>query len=458
MKNTYLTILLCFFVGGVFAQSTIKGVVKNQVGQVIKLIKYDDFITYKSTEIGRDTVDLSGNFSIETNIKETSFCVLQSNVQAGIYIEPKVDYVISFEGQELQESNRSIYVSLNFGDTSLNNINNLISQFNIEYDAFVTGNVSFFKTKNAKNAVDTFYYRTTKKYNEFQQKYFQDYINYSLATLRTASAYSSKTKLYKEYLSASSVLYGNDSYMAFFNQFYKQHFKTLPVIHQDEIIEAISVKMEWSVLDEIMSRDSYLSNDTIRELVMLKALKENYSSQLYSRKGILMILNQFIKTTTNEVHEAIALNIYQKLSSVDRGSYAPEFELKDLEGNIKTLSQLSKYKFVYLEFWATWCSPCIKEMKLMPELYKEYGDDIAFVSISTDQKLKTVQKFIHRNDYDWTILHLDGDEKLIELYKTKVIPSYFLIAPGGKVLDSPAKRPSEVGPDFDRIMRSLGKR
>ncbi|MBT6439658.1 MAG: TlpA family protein disulfide reductase, partial [Flavobacteriales bacterium] len=102
-------------------------------------------------------------------------------------------------------------------------------------------------------------------------------------------------------------------------------------------------------------------------------------------------------------------------------------------------------------FWATWCKPCVREMKLTPKLHKNYGKDVVIVSISIDKRFKSMKKFAQKNKYKWTFLHWNGNDELKEVYKVNAIPLYYLIAPGGKVIYSPAPRPSKIESKFQRI-------
>ena len=62
-----------------------------------------------------------------------------------------------------------------------------------------------------------------------------------------------------------------------------------------------------------------------------------------------------------------------------------------------------------------------------------------------------MKKFARKNNYKWTFLHWNGNDELKEVYKVNAIPLYYLIAPGGKVIYSPAPRPSKIEPKFQRI-------
>jgi len=89
-------------------------------------------------------------------------------------------------------------------------------------------------------------------------------------------------------------------------------------------------------------------------------------------------------------------------------TYAPEFSLKDLDGNQVKLSDY-KGKVVILDFWATWCPPCVKEIPHFNELAKRYGKDgLVVLGVSVDQGgIKAVKKFKKNNVVDYTIVFAD---------------------------------------------------
>lgn len=106
--------------------------------------------------------------------------------------------------------------------------------------------------------------------------------------------------------------------------------------------------------------------------------------------------------------------------------------LTDLEGKAIDMEQL-KGKTIFLNFWATWCPPCIAEMPEIAGLYDEVNDeDIAFVMVSVDKDFDKLQKFVKKKDYAFPIYRLSGN--LPNTYEAASIPTTYVISPSGKIV------------------------
>jgi peroxiredoxin len=113
---------------------------------------------------------------------------------------------------------------------------------------------------------------------------------------------------------------------------------------------------------------------------------------------------------------------------------APDFTLKDLKGNTVTLSAL-KGKVVLLNFWATWCPPCVAEMPQLNKLYKKLGPrGLHIVAVSTDNSIGYVKDFVSKNAIDFTVLY-DERRTTTRSYKVFSMPTTFLIDKNGFIVE-----------------------
>ena len=79
-----------------------------------------------------------------------------------------------------------------------------------------------------------------------------------------------------------------------------------------------------------------------------------------------------------------------------------DFQLVDLKGNKLSLDEL-KGKIVFINFWASWCPPCVAEMPDINQLHNDYqGKDIAFLLVNLDSDRDKMTKFLDRKDFDFT--------------------------------------------------------
>lgn len=135
---------------------------------------------------------------------------------------------------------------------------------------------------------------------------------------------------------------------------------------------------------------------------------------------------------------------FKQLTRLEKGRPAPEFELKNMQGEIISLDDL-KGNVVYLDFWASWCRPCIEEMPAFKKLQKEFASsNIKFVSIGIESKKESLEKLIEAQGLEG--IHLFDpakEEKLKKSYNVEGIPHYVLIDSEGNMVEKKAKRPSD---------------
>ncbi|HCJ10995.1 MAG TPA: alkyl hydroperoxide reductase, partial [Clostridiales bacterium] len=91
-------------------------------------------------------------------------------------------------------------------------------------------------------------------------------------------------------------------------------------------------------------------------------------------------------------------------------------------------------KAVYLNFWATWCPPCVKEMPSLQEVYDKYGDRVAIYAVNVGESRAVVSEFLEENGYTLTVL-LDEDQVVTHRYLVRGIPTNVFIDPHGMVVE-----------------------
>ncbi len=120
------------------------------------------------------------------------------------------------------------------------------------------------------------------------------------------------------------------------------------------------------------------------------------------------------------------------------GHRAPDFTLPDLESRPVQLSQVLRDKAVLLNFWATWCPPCRREMPTMERAYRDYrqrGLEILAISMDAGDQ-RTVTEMVGRFMREFTLSFpalLDLDGEVVRAYRLRGLPTTVLIDRTGTI-------------------------
>ncbi len=172
------------------------------------------------------------------------------------------------------------------------------------------------------------------------------------------------------------------------------------------------------ILIIILSFLSYKYNDVNKDL---NKYKERY------KELSILYLNEVIEAPKLEPPSPEDM----KISTIDFESNVLQFS--DLDNNIFSIQDF-KGKNLFINYWATWCNPCLAEMPYMAELYEKYKneDDIVFLYLSREE-LNAIKNYIPKDEslQKLPIYKIITDD---EFFATSGIPTTFIINSDGKVI------------------------
>lgn len=120
-----------------------------------------------------------------------------------------------------------------------------------------------------------------------------------------------------------------------------------------------------------------------------------------------------------------------QISSIDK------IFVTDMNGNkVKLSDYVGKGKYVLVDFWATWCGPCMREMPTLKRVYDKYkGENFEIVGVSVDDDVEAWKKTVKAKGMDWIQLH-DSDKSAGRYYKVNSIPFTLLFDKSGNIINS----------------------
>ncbi len=134
-------------------------------------------------------------------------------------------------------------------------------------------------------------------------------------------------------------------------------------------------------------------------------------------------------------YEAVAQRV-EGIESTKVGKVIPNFTSNaTMDGEKFDLSSL-RGKYVLIDFWGTWCAPCIAEMPKVKEYQEKYADKLVILGVNSGDTIEKIKKFVEPKGYDWAqILAASGDQDLVLQLNVAGFPTKFILSPEGEILN-----------------------
>ncbi len=433
---------------------SISGYAPSYCGKTINVYEIEDYISMKESLLASTTVKEDSTFSLAFTIEETQKIILRADKNTGfLYAQPKGKYELFVPEKNKYEPYRpnGNQIELTFYGIDSTDINYNILQFQRWMDEFISG---YYHLKNIKpmefaKKLDSFKENVEKYYRfkdssyiaqRFPDTFFPTFVKFSIASLDNIQHAADRNRYEKHdfYLKYSPVAYRNDAYMTYFNTFYEKMMPRLTMETNNRVYLGV-LKSSPTLVMRALGMEYTLINVRIREMVMIKALSEEFYSNDFPQTNILTILDSVSKHSLFEANAVIARNMKERLTELVQGGKAPDFVL-----NGKTLSSYAK-KHLYIHFIDPTSQKSTLELEPLKKIYETYKNDITFVTVySKNLKLdEQAERFL--NSIPWEKNAIASDNPLWNNYKIATLPSFVLIDGFGYVVAAPALGPTPNG-------------
>jgi thiol-disulfide isomerase/thioredoxin len=453
-------------------KTIVSGAIKNY-DESSFVLTYDQYALLKSTAKKSIEIDSTGQFYYQLDISQPIMGTLNfgrvmvggtgNNREIFIYLEPGDSLHIQADMDVLSDPDM-IKKTLVFSGTGVDNneFANRVDQVFNSYKQKTQNNSMFIKDLQPdeyKHTVDSI--RDTKlKYlkayadsqnlsPKLQEIYALDFKN--LAVIRKFN-YPSSNKSFNggKEMKLPADYYDFVDSVRISNDLDEKGLPYLRYAHFALTNKYKLAKQNGTTEDYLTFLDSELSGRA-KYIYMAYSLGSDFNPDIYA---------QFGNDAPYPDISAIVKKKYSHLEQMLPGRPAPHVVFVNLQDESISSSDFFKGKFVYLDFWATWCKPCVKEIPDLVQLEKEYHDkNIVFASLSVDANTTVWKKFVKEKQLTGIQFWLDAKNKKIydDGFNITMIPRFVLIDDKGKIIDANAPRPSSGREIRDLLDNSLKK-
>jgi peroxiredoxin len=220
--------------------------------------------------------------------------------------------------------------------------------------------------------------------------------------------------------------------------------------------------MYQNLMDLFIAKSAFRKKKDLTETEEINLVKSSYNRLLFSFQliertiafklknmieaenitpKIQALVDDFLETATNRDFKNYISKKVNFSKTLTKGSPAKAFKLKDIDGKEVSLKDFLG-KTVYLDFWASWCGPCIYDMKFMDAIKAKFQDEIVFIQISLDNETEW-RESVKMYDIKGINLRVDENSSVTKNYGVTGIPAYFLIDKKGTFAVSQVSDPSK---------------
>lgn len=219
--------------------------------------------------------------------------------------------------------------------------------------------------------------------------------------------------------------------------------------------------MYLNLMDLFIAKSAVRKRKNLTETEELNLIKSSYNRVLFSFQlieritafklknmieaenitpTIQTLVDNFLETSSNRDYKNYLTTKVSFSKTLSQGSPAKPFKLKDIDGKEVSLKDFLG-KTVYLDFWASWCGPCIYDMKFMETVKAKFQDEVVFIQISLDNEVEW-REAVKMYEVKGINLRVDDNNAVSKSYGVTGIPAYYLIDKKGNFAVSQVSDPS----------------
>lgn len=427
-------------------------------GDSVYLVGMMDRLVFTEIDLGACKPDSIGRFEITCRIMHPMRVYIEAGTFKGeLVIEPGKKYeILLHQPDEYAVKTPGILtpVPVEFLNADTTELNYLLYDFQERFDRLLDDYQGSISAKDPKilGKIDTLESLFKKKYYEYKSDYLNEHIHFTFGALQEKLTLENRLPVFDKYMRGKKVSPESDDYMDFFHEYFS--IISSGFIGSTPVKLLINNRQSFRELMLYFGQKKGLENDTLCEMLVIKSLSEAKQFEDIRLSSVLAVLDSASLQCKSDFNRKSAVRLKAAMQLMQKGYPLPDVTFENMAGEQVSLKDF-KGKYLYLNFWTTWCKTCLQELLLLPEQDKTYGSKITFISISVDKDKKTVEAFLKNYPkFKWEFLYCNNYRELKKTMKVMAIPYYCFTDKEGKILNFPALNPAEMETEFYKIKKS----
>lgn len=455
LKRFIATCSLFFvIVFSVMAQDTVRitGQSDSWANQKVEVWYYHDYISQIKVEVFEDIVPESGILDIRFELNNTRQVFIETGaIEGTVFVEPGSVYKVKlpeFRNMTKTDSLNPFFqpYQFYFGMENSNalELNHILAEFDLIYEDYLLNNFQAIKKSRRGSDVDTLIsfldslFEKAENANEF----FANYKKYKEARLRHISYIHDDNYIIRDYFDDQPIAYFNPSYFELFNTLFDNYVERYSLTYdgRDLAFNIARAKSYQRAMADL-KKNLALSNDTLRELILIKGLRDALYENTFPKSSLFQTLDSVRIQSKIRFHKEIVNEIVKERKKLLKGSPPPKFIIH-MGDTLNFVFPSNNSRFVLLNFINIESFAVHKVLPQIKQLKDKHKDVLKVVSVNVGSNYGKARNFFDRHNYDWLLLNgNDLSEDLLDDYKVKAFPSYYLVDERGNLLLNPTPGP-----------------
>lgn len=447
------------------APAKVSGRAADYAGRTLVFRSVADPVSRMSVDLEAVEVAADGTFSFSVDVDQVTRVSVDLSSYAGhLYVEPGEAYEVALPPFRLRpdaERFNPFYVPRQVNLTlvsATSPLNDALARFDEAFARIYYPHAARLARRRDKALADRLMARVDSAAAAIgcDKPFFRDQVLYSKALVFATPRLAASRRVIADYYAGRPLRLNVPAYWRTIEMLSPDILRESPYpdIRAGLSREMAAPSPDVAALSALVARDTlYARGDDLREALIVRSVAEAYYAKSLSEGRADSMLISAARSCRSRSVRLIAANVYAKKNKLRAGLPAPDFNLVDDRDAAISLATF-RGRFLYLCFMHTENYECVKAMPALNNLAQAHRDNLDVLCVFTDDRADDAYSYVRRRGFYWRPVSFVADQRIVDDYEVRALPTYFLIAPDGCIAMAQAPGPTEnVGPAIAEAIR-----